>query len=76
MASRHHIFSFLFFSGLDHNWSRDTDIYRFFRGCQMLEGSYKFSQSYDHYKILCKLALGRALTCLSRCHQKGKKNFH
>ena len=24
-----------------------------------------FSQSYDHYKILCKLASGHALTCLS-----------
>ena len=30
-----------------------------------MEGSDKFSQSYDHYKILCKLATGHALTCLS-----------
>ena len=38
--------------------------YRFFRGCQILEGSDKFSQSYDRYKILiCKLASGHALTC-------------
>ena len=75
MASRHPIFSFLFFPGLGHKWSRDTDIwfltlqenegYRFFRDCQILEGSDEFSQSYDHYKILCKLASGHALTCLS-----------
>ena len=38
--------------------------YRFFRGCQILEGSDKFSHSYDRYKILiCKLASGHALTC-------------
>ena len=30
-----------------------------------MEGSDKFSQSYDHYKILCKLASGHALRCLS-----------
>ena len=30
----------------------------------ILEGSHKFSQSYDHYKILCKLAFCHALTCL------------
>ena len=30
-----------------------------------MEGSDKFSQSYDHYKILCKLASGHALTWLS-----------
>ena len=30
-----------------------------------MEGSDEFSQSYDHYKILCKLASGHALTCLS-----------
>ena len=29
-----------------------------------MEGSDKFSQSYDHYRILCKLASGHALTCL------------
>ena len=29
-----------------------------FLGCQILEGSDKFSQSYDDYKILFKLALG------------------
>ena len=32
----------------------------FFRGCQILKGFHKFSQSYDHYKILCKLASGHA----------------
>ena len=37
----------------------------FIRGCQILQGSDKFSQSYDHYKILCKLASGHALICLS-----------
>ena len=26
VASHHHIFSFLFSSGLDHKWSRDKDI--------------------------------------------------
>ena len=30
----------------------------------ILEGSDKFSQSYDHCKILCKLAFSHALTCL------------
>ena len=30
-----------------------------------MEGSDKFSQSYDHYKILCKLASGDALVCSS-----------
>ena len=31
-----------------------------------MEGSDKFSQSYDHYKILCKLlASGHTLICLS-----------
>ena len=39
-------------------------INRFFRGCQTLDGSDQFSQSYDHYKILCKLASGHALTVL------------
>ena len=31
-----------------------------------MEGSDKFLQSYDHYKILCKLASGHALTCLNK----------
>ena len=29
-----------------------------------MEGPNKFSHSYDHYEILCKLASGHALTCL------------
>ena len=45
---------------------RKIKVTDFFRGCQILEGSDKFSQSYDHYKILCKLASGHALTCLSK----------
>ena len=32
---------------------------------EILKGSDKFSQSYDHYKILCKLASGHALTSMS-----------
>ena len=70
MASRHPSFSFLFFHGLDHKWLRDTlqenKGYRFFRGCQILERSDKFSQSYDHYNVLCKLASGHTLTCLRK----------
>ena len=31
-----------------------------------MEGSDKFTQSYDHCKILCKLASGHALTCLRK----------
>ena len=48
--------------------------YRFFRGCQILEGCDKFSQSYDHYKILSKLASGHTLTCLST-PQRGLLKF-
>ena len=40
---------------------RKIKVTRFFRGCQILEGSDKFSQSYDHYKILCKLASGQEM---------------
>ena len=82
MASRHPIFRFLFFPGLDHKWSRDADIwfltlqenygYRFFLGCQIFEGSDKFSQSYDHYKFLSKLVSGHALTCV-RDHLQAQK---
>ena len=45
----------------------EIKVTRFFRGCQILEGSDKFSQSYHPYRILCKLASGHALICLSCC---------
>ena len=55
VAFRSAVFSVLFLPGLDNKWSRYTDIYflpyskikvtGFFRGCKILDGSSKFSQS-------------------------------
>ena len=49
VASRHSIFSFLFFPRLDHKWSRDTDIS--FRTLQENWG-YRFSEVVKFWKFL------------------------
>ena len=56
-----------------------TDIFEVANFQLLLIGSGKFSQSYDHYKILCKLARLRPclLTCLRKnCNYLGTTTFY